>query len=232
MQRRIRLHFFAELFGKLVDFDAAEKFFNGFRAHLGDELAGIFLHELAIFLFLKDLTLLEDGDFVGVDDNEGFEIEDALEIAHGDIEQIADAAGQALEEPDVRAGRSQFDMAEAFAADFGQSDFDAAFIADDSTMLHALVLAAQAFPIGDGAKNFGAEKAVTLGLEGAVVDGLGLGDFTVRPGANFFRTRQRDADGIEICDQAGAIIRAAAIQGCFLPPWLSPGLRTVFRRSG
>jgi len=117
-------------------------------------------------------------------------------------------------------------MAKAFAADFRQSDFDAALIANDAAMLHALVLAAQALPIGDGAKNLGAEKTVTFGLEGAVVDGLGLGDFTVRPGANFFRTRQRDADGIEICDQAGAIIRAAAIQGCFLPPWLSPGLRT------
>jgi len=79
--------FFAKLFGELVDFDAAEKFLDGFRTHLGDELTGIFLHELAIFLFLKDLALLEDGDFVRVDDNEGFEIEDALEIAHGDIEQ-------------------------------------------------------------------------------------------------------------------------------------------------
>src|SRR5256884_3628357 len=146
------------------------------------------------------------------------EKKNALEIAHGDIEQIADAAGQALEEPHVRTGRSQFDMAEAFAADLGQSDFDAALIANDAPMLHALVLAAKAPPIGDGAKNFGAEETVTLGLEGAVIDGLGLGDFTVRPGANFFRTRQRDADGIEICDQAGAIIRAAAIQGCFLPP--------------
>src|SRR5262249_43179203 len=134
------------------------------------------------------------------------------------IEQVADAAGQALEEPDVRAGRSQLNMAEPFAADFGQSDFDAALVADNATVLHALVLAAQALPVGDGTKNLGAEKAVPLGLERTVVDGLRLGDFTVRPGANFFWTRQRDADRIEICNQTGAIIRAAAIQGCFLPP--------------
>jgi len=49
---------------------------------------------------------------------------------------------------------------------------------------HALYLRTST-PIGDGAKNLGAEKTVTLGLEGAVVDGLGLGDFAVRPGANF-----------------------------------------------
>src|SRR5262249_5267179 len=227
LEARIGLHFFAEFVGEFVDFDAAEKFLDGFRAHLGNKLAGILLREFAVFLFLKDLTLLKDGDFVRVNDNERFEIEDAFEVAHRDVKQIADTAGQALEEPDVRAGRGQLNVAEAFAADFRKRDFDAALIADDATVLHALVLAAQAFPVGNGAKNFGAEKAVALGLERAVVDGLGLGDFAVGPGANFFRTRQRDADGIEISDQTGAIIRAAAIQGCFLPPWLSPGLRSV-----
>src|SRR5207245_10128949 len=77
----------------------------------------------------------------------------------------------------------------------------------------------------DGTKNLGAGQAVACGFEGAVVDGLRLGHFAMRPGANFFRTRQADADRIEISDQAGAIIRAAAIQGGFLPPQLSPGLR-------
>src|SRR2546429_7157583 len=47
----------------------------------------------------------------------------------------------------------------------------------------------------------------SLGLKRAVVDGLGLGDFAVGPRANFFRTCQTDADGIEISNQAGAIIR-------------------------
>ena len=48
-------------------------------------------------------------------------------------------------------------------------------------MLHALVLAAEAFPIGYWAEDAGAEQSVALGLEGAVVDGLGFGDFAVRP---------------------------------------------------
>jgi hypothetical protein len=108
--------------------------------------------------------------------------------------------GQALEEPDVRAGRGQFDVAEAFAADFAEGDFDAALVADDSAMLHALVFAAEAFPVGDGAENLGAEQAVPFGLEGAVVNGLRLGYFSVGPRADFFRTGKTDPDGIEIGD--------------------------------
>src|SRR5204863_7327168 len=162
----------------------------------------------------------------GIHDDERFEIKNALEIAHGNVQQVADTAGQALEEPHVRTGRSQLDVAEALAADLAQGNFDAALIADNAAVLHALVLAAQAFPVSDGAKNLGAEQAVALGFERAVVDGLRLGNFAVRPGTNFFRARQADANGIEIGDQTGAIIRAAAIQGGFLPPQLSPGPRS------
>jgi len=225
LERRIGLHFFAKLFGKLFHLDAAEQFLDGFCAHLGVELAGIFLLELAVFVFKQDFALAEDGDLTGIHDDKRFEVQNALEIAHGNIQQVADAARQALEEPDVRAGRGQLDVAEALAADFAERDFDAALVADNSAVLHPLVLAAQAFPVRDGAKNLGAEEAVALGLERAVVDGLRLGDFAVGPRTDFFRTRQADADGIEIGDQTGAIIRAAAIQGCFLPPRLSPGPR-------
>src|ERR1700682_2863477 len=65
-------------------------------------------------------------------------------------------------------------------------------------MLHALVLAAQALPVGNRAEDAGAEQAVALRFEGAVVDGLRLGDLAVRPAPDFFRRRQTDADGIEI----------------------------------
>src|SRR6202790_699598 len=133
----------------------------------------------------------------------------------------------------MRTGRSQLNVAEALAPDFAESDFHAALVANDAAMLHTLVFAAQALPIGDGAKNLGAEKTVAFGFEGAVVDGLRLGDFAVRPGTDFFRTRQADSNRIEIGDQTGAIIRAAAIQGCFLPPRFSPGTRSgVLHRTG
>src|SRR5208283_4061526 len=66
LQRRIGLHFLAEIVGEFINFDAAQEFLDGFGAHFGDELAGIFRGQLAVFLFLKDLTLLEDGHFAGV----------------------------------------------------------------------------------------------------------------------------------------------------------------------
>src|SRR5207245_11073303 len=105
------------------------------------------------------------------------EVQNALEIAHGNVQQVADAAGQSLEEPHVRAGGSQLDVAEALAADFAERDFDTALIADNAAMLHPLVLAAPAFPVRDGASNFGARERVALGLDRAAVDGLRLGDF-------------------------------------------------------
>src|SRR5208283_1733556 len=225
LERRIGLHLLAEFFRELVHFDAAEKFFDGFGAHLGDELAGIFLLELAIFIFKQDFAFAQDRDFVGVHDDEGFEVENALEVAHGNVQQVADAAGQALEKPNVRAGGSQLDVAEALATNFAESDLDTALVANHAAVLHALVFAAQALPVRDRAEDFGAEETVTLGLERTVVDGLRLGDFAVGPRTDFFRTRQADADGIEIGNQTGAIIRAATVQGDFLPPRLSPGTR-------
>ena len=78
-------------------------------------------------------------------------------------------------------GRGQLDVAHALAAHARQGDLDAALLADDALVLHALVLAAQALVVLGRAEDAGAEQAVTLGLEGAVVDGLGLLDLAERP---------------------------------------------------
>ena len=158
-------------------------------------------------LFVGDhLALAEAFHFARRYDHVGFEVEHALELAQGDVEQVADAAGQALEEPDMRAGAGQFDMAQAFAADARQGDFHAALVANHAAVLHALVLAAQAFPILRGTENAGAEQSIALRLEGTVVDGLRLGDLSVGPAPDLFRRGQRNADGIEIRDQIRSII--------------------------
>jgi hypothetical protein len=175
------LHFFAQLVGKLFHFDAAQKFLDGFGAHLGVELAGIFFLEFAIFIFEKDFALAQNGDLAWINHNERFEVQDAFEVAHGNVQQVADAAGQALEKPHVRARGCELDVAKTLAANLAQGNFHAALVADHSAMLHALIFAAQAFPVGDGAKNFGAEQAVPFRLKGAVIDGLRLGNFAVRP---------------------------------------------------
>ena len=100
----------------------------------------------------------------------------------------------------MRNGRGQFNMAHALAADLGSNDFHAALFADDAAMLHALVLAAVALVVFDRAENLGAEKTVALGLERAVVDGLGLFHFAVGPFPNGFGRSDGYLDGFQIAD--------------------------------
>src|SRR6185312_10965893 len=112
--------------------------------------------------------------------------------------QVADARGQSFEEPHVRAGRGELDVAETLTADFAERDFHAAFVADDAAMLHALVFSAQALPVSDRAEDARAEEAVALGLEGAVIDCFRLGHFAMRPAADLFRRGQADANGVKV----------------------------------
>ncbi len=77
-------------------------------------------------------------------------------------------------------------------------DFNAALFADHAAVLEALVLAAQALVVLDRAEDLGAEQAVALGLEGTVVDGLGLLHFAVGPGTDLLGRGQADRDGVEL----------------------------------
>src|SRR5438067_8431780 len=104
------------------------------------------------------------------------------------------------------AGAGQLDMAQALATHAAERNFDAALIADDSSMLHALVLATQAFPIGDGTEDARAEQSIALGFEGAVVDGLGLGDLAMGPAPDFLRRGEGNAYGVKIGDQVRTVI--------------------------
>ena len=59
----------------------------------------------------------------------------------------------------MRDRRCELDMAHAVAAHLRQRHFDAALLADDALVLHALVLAAQAFVVLDRPEDAGAEQA-------------------------------------------------------------------------
>src|SRR4029078_5687683 len=97
----------------------------------------------------------------------------------------------------MRYGRGQLDMAHAVAAYLRQSHLDAAFLADDAAVLHALVLAAQALVILDRPENAGTEQPVTLGLESTICDRLRLLDLAVRQGADALGAGDRDTDLVE-----------------------------------
>src|SRR5690606_41214860 len=128
----------------------------------------------------------------GLENDIGFEIEDALQLLELHVEQQADARGQRLQEPDVRNRRGEFDMAHALAADLGHRDFNTALLADDALVFHALILAAQALIILDRTEDARAEQAVTLGLERAIVDRFGLLDLAGRPRADTLGARDAD----------------------------------------
>src|ERR1700722_17970983 len=88
-------------------------------------------------------------------------------------------------------------MPHPLAAHFGLDDFDAALFAYDAAMTHPLVLAAVALVVFGGTENFRAEQSVAFGLEGPVVDGLGLFHFAVRPRPDHLGRRDRDTDRVE-----------------------------------
>src|SRR5580700_951514 len=88
-------------------------------------------------------------------------------------------------------------------------------------MLHALIFAAEALPIGDRSENAGAEKPVALRLKGPVIDGLGLGHFAMGPAPDFFRARQRDANRVKIGDQICTVVRRRTVHDISLN-WLVP----------
>ncbi len=182
-----------------VEVDGAQQFEHRLGAHARIELVAVRLERLQVLIVGQQLPALEVGH-AGIDDDEGLEIEHALDVAQRHIEQQANTRWQRLQEPDVRDRAGQIDMTHALAAHLGQRDLDAALLAHDAAMLQALVLAAQALVVADRAEDLGAEQAVALGFEGTVVDGLRLLDLAVGPGADHLRRRQADADGVELQD--------------------------------
>ena len=194
-----------DLVTNLVDLDAEvhrrEQVAHGFGAHAGIELVAVLLDRFEVRLVGQQLAALQRRH-ARVDDDERFEVQNALDLAQRHVEHEADARRQRLQEPDVRDRARELDVAHALAAHLGLRDFDAALLADDAAMLQALVLAAQALVVLDRPEDLRAEQAVALRLERAVVDGLRLLDLAVRPRADHVRRREADPDQVEVFDRA------------------------------
>ena len=142
---------------------------------------------------------------VDVGDDVAGEVEHLLEVLGLDVQKTREREGRgALEVPDVAHGSRELDVAHALTTDLGRRDLNATALADDALEADALVLAAGALPVLDGTEDLLAEQAVLLGLEGTVVDGLGLLHLAERPAADRVGAGQRDLDrvevgGIEVC---------------------------------
>ncbi len=131
------------------------------------------------------------------DDRRG-EVENLLKFLGRHVQQVADAAGHALEEPDVADGRGQVDVTHALTAHLRARDLDAAALADDALVADALVLAAVALPVLGRTEDALAEQPILLGLERAVVDRLGLDHLAGAPAADLLGGGEADLDGVEV----------------------------------
>ena len=72
-------------------------------------------------------------------------------------------------------------MTHTLTTNLCQRNFNATLFTDDTAMLEALVLTAEALVVLHRAKDLGAEKAVALWLERTIVDCLRLLNLAVRP---------------------------------------------------
>ena len=162
---------------------------DGFAAHAGGELVvAVLVDELQVALLARGARPRSSAGLLRVDDDVRLAVEDLLEVLQRDVEHVADARRQALQEPDVRDRRGQVDVAEALTAHLGLDDLDAALLAHDAAVLHALVLAAVALVVLHRPEDLRAEEAVALRLERAVVDGLRLLHLAVRPLPDLLRS--------------------------------------------
>src|SRR3546814_8753587 len=85
-------------------------------------------------------------------------------------------------------------------SDVCSSDLHPTLLADDTAVLEALVLTAQALVVLYRTKDLGAEQTVALRLERTVVDGFRLLYFTEGPGTDHLGRSQGNLDGIELFD--------------------------------
>ena len=198
LQFALRLgDFDLQVLGDLLQVHALENFADRLGAdHRRKAVLAVFVERAQIVVLAEQLTVLERRQ-AGVEHDVRFKIEDALEILERHVEQQADARGQRLQEPDMGDRRGERDVPHALAPNARQRDFDAALLADDALVLHALVLAAQALVILNRPEDARAEQSVALGLEGTVVDRLRLLDLAERPREDLLRARDRDLNLVE-----------------------------------
>ena len=187
----------AQLVADLAQVHARQQVADRLRADAGGEgVLAVLLDGLVVLLLGQQLLVVERRR-APLGDDVVLEVEHALEVLERHVEEQADAGRERLQEPDVRDGGRQLDVAHALAAHLGERHLDAALLADQALVLHALVLAAQALVVLDRPEDARAEQPVPLRLEGAVVDGLGLLDLAERPGGDVLRAGDGDADLVE-----------------------------------
>src|SRR5437762_8519705 len=197
LHRRLAEHLGAQVARERVQVHVQQQLATRLGAHTDlEDVGAVLLRELARLVDREQVLLLHALD-LGVEDDVLLEVEDLLDLAERHVQELADAARQPLEEPHVRDGRGELDVAHALAPHPRARHLDAALVADHAGELHPLVLAAGALVILGRAKDSRAEEPIAFGLERPIVDGLRLLDFAVRPVADLLRRRELDANRVK-----------------------------------
>ena len=178
MHRGLGAHPVTQLHGKFLDVGALEQLLDRLGAHLRPKLGAVVRSSRAILLLGQQLVLLELA-LPGVDDHVGLEVQDPLQVAERDVEQVTDPTRQALKEPHMADRSGQRNVPEPLAADLRLGDLNPTLVTNHPPVLHALVFAAQAFPVGDWAEDLRAKQPVPLRFKRPVVDGLRFGDLAM-----------------------------------------------------
>ena len=192
------LQLLTQLSRELLAIYLLQELLDSLCAHACVKVVLVLLTHITVLFFGEYLTLFQWSE-AGVGYYIICKVQNLLEDPRSEVEQQTHAAGYALEVPDVGHGSGKLDVTHALTAHLALGDLDAAAVADLALVAYLLVLAAVALPVLGRSENALAEQAVTLGLKGTVVDGLGLGDLAGRPGKDHFRGGNAYFDGVKRC---------------------------------
>ena len=190
------LHLGGQLSAQLIQIDLLQQSLDSLSAHGSLELVAVAIAHFAVFLLGQQLLLVQRGQ-TGIGDDIACKVQHLFQQTGADVQHQADAAGDALEVPDVAHRSGQLNVTHTLTANLGLGDLDAAAITHLALVTDALILAAVALPVLGRSKNALAVQAVALRLQGAVVDGFGLFDLAVAPCADLLRGGKADFNGIE-----------------------------------
>ena len=192
-----RPHVVFQLCAHLLKIQLLKELLDRLRAHADAEGIAVLFERIVILALGEQFLFLQIG-FARIEDDVVGEVEHLLKRTRGDIEDESHAARNALEVPDMRDGCGELDMPHALAAHLCARHLDAAAVADNAFVSDALVLSAVALPVACRSKDALAEEAVTLGLQGTIVDGLRLFYLAVRPCTNFIGRSESDPHRVKI----------------------------------
>ena len=188
--------FLFQLRGQLFQVNLRQQFLDVFRADTGIEIIFVFFAHIGIVLIRQHLLFLQRGA-TGVYHDILGEIQHLLQLAGGHIQDKSHARRNALEIPNVRYRRCQFDMTHALTAHFRAGNFYATAFTHLAFVADAFVATAMALPVFGRPENLLAEQAVPFRFEGAIVDGFRLQHLAVGPAANLLRRGQPNTNGIK-----------------------------------